>query len=405
MFKIFTLTILLAVALASSAQNRLFTVVSDSVAVITGKDSTAVRGIRVTASPNQLRLADAARLVIPLPGRAPINVIRGRVDTDRSGRVAWFGKVENDPGSFVLFSLVKNVITGQIMLSNGKKYRVAYKGSGVHEIAEIDLSRMPDTRNDMIRPDRYDTLNVPMELCPDAPNNIDVMVIYTPAAKTGTGAGPEADLIMESLIYQNIYLTNIAYENSNITQRIRLVHIAEIAFPESGSHTTDATLIQDPMNATMNTIRTLRNTHRADIVVIMVENLDLCGWSFIMETVTPAHEAFAYSLVKRSCADIRFSFPHELGHIMSARHNWLDDPADMQPYAYNHGHLFLTTRNGENFSWKTIMSTNTPSNASYPQIPYFSNPNINEPGTLAPLGNATANNALTLNNTASTVPV
>ena len=122
-----------------------------------------------------------------------------------------------------------------------------------------------------------------------------------------------------------------------------------------------------------------------------------------METVTPAHEAFAYSLVKRSCADIRFSFPHELGHIMSARHNWLDDPADMQPYAYNHGHLFLTTRNGENFSWKTIMSTNTPSNASYPQIPYFSNPNINEPGTLAPLGNATANNALTLNNTASTV--
>ena len=88
MFKIFTITILLAVALASSAQNRLFTVVSDSVAVITGKDSTAVRGIRVTASPNQLRLADAARLVIPLPGRAPINVIRGRVDTDRSGRVA-----------------------------------------------------------------------------------------------------------------------------------------------------------------------------------------------------------------------------------------------------------------------------------------------------------------------------
>ena len=113
MFKIFTLTILMAVDLASSAQNRLFTVASDSVAVITGKDSTAVRGIRVTASPNQLRLADAARLVIPLPGRAPINVIRGRVDTDRSGRVAWFGKVENDPGSFVIDSFVAFLLRTQ----------------------------------------------------------------------------------------------------------------------------------------------------------------------------------------------------------------------------------------------------------------------------------------------------
>ena len=403
MYKILTLVLFLFIGIGSSAQNRLFTVITDSVAVFPGKDSTAVRGLRVTASVNQLRLQDGARLLIPLPGRAPINVIRGRVDTDPSGRVAWYGKVENDPGSFVLFSLVKNVISGQIQLSNGKKYRIAYKGKNVHEIAEIDLSRMPDTRNDMIRPDRYDTLNVPMEICADAPNTIDVMVIYTPNAEAGTGADSEGELIMESLIYQNIYLTNIAYENSNITQRIRLVHIAEVAFTESGSHTTDANTIQDPTNASMNTIRALRNTHHADIVVIMVETLDLCGWAFIMPSVTPAHEAFAYSLVKRSCADIRFTFPHELGHIMGARHNWHDDPTDLQPYAYNHGHIFHQTVNGENVSWKTIMSANTPADASYPQIEYFSNPNLNKPGTSTPLGNATANNTLTLNNTASTV--
>lgn len=397
------LTLFLLSGIRSEAQNRLFTVLPDSVVAIAGTDSTAVRGIRVTASVNQLRLADATRLSIPLPGRSPINVIRGRADTDRAGRVAWYGTVENDPGSFVLFSLVKNVITGQIQLSNGKKYRITYKGNNVHEIAEIDLSRVPDTGNDMIKPSKYDTLNTPMDLCADSPLNIDVMVVYTPQAETFLGT--EGALIMESLIYQNIYLTNIAYENSNIDQRLRLVHIANVPFPESGFYTSDAARIEDPTDPVMNTIRTMRNTHRADIVVIMVNELDRCGWSFTMSTVTPAHEAFAYSVVRRQCAAERFTFPHELGHIMSARHNWHDDNANLQPYTYNHGHIYLTTSGNENIAWKTVMSVTTPGSENYVQIPYFSNPNLSYTysGNTAPLGNATADNALTLNNTASTV--
>src|SRR5262245_2765842 len=102
----------------------------------------------------------------------------------------------------------------------------------------------------------------------------------------------------------------------------------------------------------------------------------------------------------------KYSFPHELAHVMSARHDWNKDPTNNAPYAYNHGHIQLTPTTGT--PWRTIMAYPDLCQAAgvaCPRMLNFSNPNVSIGGD--PTGTATGtqleDNSLTLNNTAATV--
>ena len=120
-----------------------------------------------------------------------------------------------------------------------------------------------------------------------------------------------------------------------------------------------------------------------------------------MVVVSSTFAASAFTVVRRSCATGYYSFGHELGHNMSAHHDcYVNTTA--QPYPYIHGYVNTADR------WRTIMAYNDEcydAGFNCTRIPYWSNPSVSYNGD--PMGEedggCDANNAKTLDNTASTV--
>src|SRR3954451_16968829 len=96
--------------------------------------------------------------------------------------------------------------------------------------------------------------------------------------------------------------TNQSYLNSNINQKLRLAHVEEVSYTESGVFGTDLTRLQNGADSFMDNVQTLRNTFAADTVSLITETGDACGLGYFMSTVSNSFESSAYSVVRRSCA-------------------------------------------------------------------------------------------------------
>jgi hypothetical protein len=401
--------IALGFAACKPTSTGVFTVVTEKVAIDTIAQPEVIGAIDVRVDLQMIR-SDSSSMVLtlPLPGKAAIDLIRKRLDVFEKGRSAWYGVVDKDPGSFVLISITNNAIAGNITTSRGAIYTITCVGKELHRVSELDSRKFKESPDDYIVPDIKEPEHPAPGDCPDPPNNIDVMVVYTAAAETGAG-GTDG---MIALIYECIYLSNLAYQNSNINQRLNLVHFEQVTYTESGAGGTDLPRLQNPSDGFMDNVPTLRDTYGADLVCLLVETFDYNGIAYVMSTVSNSFAPYGYSVVRRSNSAASLTFPHELGHNMGARHDCPTDATLGSPYDYNHGFFVSNPADGGN-SWRTVMAYNACGTAPCTRIPYFSNPNlaysptgsaITDPmGTAASPGTCTADNHLTLNNTAGTV--
>jgi len=133
-----------------------------------------------------------------------------------------------------------------------------------------------------------------------------------------------------------------------------------------------------------------------------------------MTSVSTSFAVWSFAVVSRSCATGYYSFAHELGHNMGARHDWYVDDTENKPYSYNHG--FVNQAEG----WRTIMAYNTEcavAGSNCTRLPYWSNPEVEYGGVPMGVAEGTstdciegepepdcdADNRKTLNETAYTV--
>jgi hypothetical protein len=400
----------LLLALAPCAQAQVLLRPTDRVGVLQEtRDTRALKTQRVTVDTALLRGDANARMIIPLFDGQRLTVVRDRMVPSGKRGFVWHGRVLDHPRSAVTLSSIDDVLVGSIMTDTGVMYRIGYTGNGVHTVTQIDKTQLPDddypyqkrpapTRG----PGLGDTCST------DPPSDIDVLVLYTPDARQGAG-GAEA---MEATIYLAVEETNEAYIRSAVTQRLRLSHFAEVAYTESGNLDTDVTRLQNGTDGFMDAAHTLRNTYAADLVALLVENGGAyCGMAYdILNPVSNAFESEAFAVVARGCATGYYSFGHELGHLMAARHDWAVDSTNNSPYTYNHGYV-NTAPTPPTAPWRTVMAYNTACAAAgvtCTRIQNFSNPNVDypDPGgdpTGVGTGSQQSNNALTLNNTSLTV--
>jgi hypothetical protein len=363
-------------------------------------------------------------VVLNLFDDVSLTLLTDRVEALSPSRFNWIGSVEGAQKSRAVFVVKDNSVLGNIRV-NGKLYQIRPAAEGAHAIREIDPRAFPDelppdeppnNQDPSSRPEAgadpsADADGPPQASTPGCGAVIDVMVVYTEDAKNASAdiAGEIALAIVE---------TNDAYALSGIDQRLRLVHASEVTYAESGNIRVDRDRLRHPSDNHMDDVHTLRNNYNADLVSLWVESGG-CGIAYIMTTVSSTFESSGFSVARRDCATGNYTFGHELGHNMSARHDRYVDPANNSPYTYNHGHVNVPDR------WRTIMGYNTEcdcsdevspcparSNRNTPGTPYcsrlkyFSNPDNTYGGD--PMGvpstqaNA-ANNRLTLDNTATTI--
>ncbi|MBI3150140.1 MAG: fibronectin type III domain-containing protein [Betaproteobacteria bacterium] len=368
------------------------------------RDPTVVRARTVMINTGLLRqAADAPGGFFPggqgilfnLFDERSVVVLPTRIEQSERGLV-WVGHLRDHPLAQVILAISGEIVSGNITLP-GARYHIRYVGNGLHETQEIDDRLFPLDEPLLPEPASVpDTPPRPKELMLDDGSQIDVMVAYSATTRAAAG-GTTA---IQNLIDLAIAETNQSYLNSGIAQRLRLVHSAEVSYTESGDIFTDLNCVTNTGDGCIDGVHSLRDTYGADLVSLWVENGGgYCGVAWFMASVSTGFAPSGFSVVARSCATGYYSFGHELGHNMGARHDvYVDNGAT--PYTFAHGY----TRPAASPPWRTVMAYNNACSAvgtSCTRIQYWSNPSTSYGGIA--MGDASADNQQTFDNTAYTV--
>lgn len=345
-----------------------------------------------------------------------VTAVVKRVEYRDASNITLHGVINGEPGGTFTLVVAAPIVVANIRVPGIGFYQVRYLTSGIHVIHEVDESRYPECGGGIepnVHQPGHDSVDEDHDAASGGDTEIDVLILYTGQARAA--AGGTAGMI--ALITLAVAESNGAYENSSIIPRFQLVHTQEVEYTEpTGSDSFELMLsdLQTGANG-LGVAHTLRDAHCADMVSLFVGGLEFCGIGYLMPAAAlPPFDfaPWAFSVENWQCAGGNLTLPHELGHNVGCHHNrenacftsscstlcCAGDSALEQglgAYEHSYGHRIAGL-------WRTIMSYNA--GCSCAKIPYFSNPNVLYAGnpTGIPGGHPSgANNALTINNTAT----
>ena len=306
----------------------------------------------------------------------------------------WHGKLEAPYRGDVTLAAVDNALAGSVTM-DGRMFEIASTGNGLHEVREVNPALFP-TEDPPLEPDLVSSSGsatvsrAGSSGVADGAGQIDVMVVWTPAARNAVGGTAAA---IQSLVDLAVANANASYANSQIATTLRVVYSGEVNFAETPANTSlDLSRLAGTNDGYMDQMHTLRDQYGADIVSLIGSGYaaaGYCGIGYLMSTVATGFAGYAFNVVDQSCAGGYLSFAHEVGHNQGLHH----DPANAgstpsYPYAYGFQDPFG--------AFRTVMSY-----GGAPRVQHFSNPNVAYAGS--PTGTAAQDNARALNNNAATV--
>ncbi len=291
--------------------------------------------------------------------------------------ISWSGRMNRDPDSNcaygdITLQLNDNRIIGNITIAD-RSFELYDLTGDVQVLAETDLSKFDETEC----ASTY-ALKIPFEIpIPKECENVKtkVLVLYTPAA---VAIHPDI-LGAANLAISQI---NSSFWNSGVSNSVSLAGIEPLSFTQTSNPTNDVNNL-----AANTTAQSLRNTYKAEIVVLLTAPT-YGGVNSIVKDIGGV-KANAYCLVSVTTAtNGRRTFAHEVGHIFGARH--YNDPTDIP----HRGHTFNTGGFLGMFTTKryTMMAV-MPSGKN--KIDHFSNPSKEFSGKAT--GTSDRNNAAKLN--------
>ncbi|MGB0383438.1 MAG: reprolysin-like metallopeptidase [Ardenticatenaceae bacterium] len=301
-----------------------------------------------------------------------VTALLDRIESNPSGSYTWMGKVEGVAYSQVILVVKDEVMVGKVAMPTAI-YEVRYAGDELHEVVQINQAAFPDLEDDtVVFEDQEATTSRREEFSrSDDGSVIDVLVVYTAEAKTGAGGTTTA---IENLIELAVSETNQSYQNSQVNQRIFLVHMAEVDYAETNDSDLDLGRLRDTDDGFMDEVHTLRDSYHADNVMLITEQGD-CGLAAVQrQAPDPSFAASAFGIGRRDCTMSNLTLAHELGHHMGLLHDWYIDDG-VNPFTYAHGYV----NNDSNAPWRTVMGYDDlceDQGFDCTRLAFFSNPNL-----------------------------
>ncbi len=303
--------------------------------------------------------------------------------------VSYSYSIENEPDSELVFSKYENVLTGMYASSLGEKvifHQTSDKIIAVSVVNEEYLIQK-DLKEDFIHPELFSTHKANSNICLAStpvcqPSVIDVLVVYTSAARLGWGGVAQSN----SQIATAITNFNNSLVNSGIPNiTINLVYAGEIAYSESGNINTDLTRFRNQTDGFMDDVHTLRTIYGADLCALITATpTNTCGLGYLNTNPTNYSANAAFSVSLRNCAVSNYTLSHEMGHNMGLNHDWYVNQST-SPCSNLHGYVNQTAVNmgtsaPSSRRWRTMMAYNDQCadvGINCPKINRWANPAVN----------------------------
>jgi hypothetical protein len=342
-------------------------------------------------------------------GHAAVAQLR-KATRDETGAVqSWTGEFVDAPGSVLSVTHTRGTIAG-FANYGGRVFELLPTNDGRHVLFEVDGERLPrgdefqsnhrearraltvgadatvltDATGDATVPLADTSLAGTLATTSGAVTVHDVLIYYTAASASKWGQAT-----LESMIRSAVQAANLAYQSS--LARVSLNVVGLQPSPVRESSTMSATVNALKSNSTA---RSTRDSLGADMVLVVNENSDVCGFAQLWYSWSGSTTNWdAYAGAASGCLSTQ-TLAHEIAHMQQLDHN-KESAAGFGPYPYSYGYRVCTSG-----GFRDIMSY--PCSMTVARINYFSNPNLTWNGYA--IGNSqSADGARSLNETAATV--
>jgi peptidyl-Asp metalloendopeptidase len=324
----------------------------------------------------------SAELILDLPDGERVTVQRSSSTQRAAQNFTWLGRVDGDADQQVLLTRVGDFLGGYISIASGI-YELTPSAEG-SLLLKLDSERFPFCAGAVPAPDSSQSTMRSPAVISGSDEPIDVLQVFSPGAITQLGGQAQAITFAQSAVDS----ANLAFSNSLMQARLRLVGVRLTARADSGDSLTDLNwLVGDAEVAGW------RNEVRADLVGMIAEFSNACGQGYLMGS--PPNVSFAplaFQVSARSCAVGNLSYAHEHGHNIGFHHNPEDSGGGSPSFPYAFGHYV----DGQ---FRTVMSYANPCPGGCTRRPYFSNPGVQYTGLDTGV-TGTRNNALAGDQTA-----
>jgi hypothetical protein len=319
------------------------------------------------------RLPAATRLTLELPDGRVFPVRRTAFERRSARDYSWTGRVQLPIGEADLVLAVKDDAVAGAVLGLGTTWEIVPGSLGRQRLVQLDPAWQPEC---VEAPPRGSASAIPVMTSPavqaaagDSADRIDVLVVYTAAARSGAGGQTQ----IEAAIQAAVDSVNSVWANSEISARMRLAHADEISYVESGDPNVDLPWVRGDA-----AVARLRDAYAADMVSLWVESFSppyasVAGIGYIQDNPGPGFASSAFQVTRRSTAIGNLTFAHEFGHNQGAEHDPPNgSPPETASYMWSFGHFDIAK------SVRTVMSYANAMNgcSGCSQIPHFSNPGV-----------------------------
>ena len=312
----------------------------------------------LTDARDDLERGDPAHLLLNIRPGASLDVRVERTARTKAGYTL-SGRIEGGAVGFATLVVHDQAVAGSIWTPDAA-YELRYLGGGVHALRDVTRAQPIECG-----------VTVPLKLSvadaatrkrgPDDGSVVDILVVWTPAAKED--AGGETQLM--SRIEMLVAFANDAFARSGAYVALNLVGAEEVAYSET-DRWTDLTRLRDATDGHLDNVHDLRDAASADLVYLLGRFLGGRG------------EVLASFSV--GVGDTRV-FAHEVGHNMGLLH----DRYEAGPATFAHG--FATE---DSLCEQTIMAyPNRCEDRGLPPwrvVPFYSSPWRYSPATGRALG-------------------